>query len=107
MSATEKFAADFIDQEIFEKEILGAYQDGSAEQCLPADRAVALSWMPPATSALRDFSTIAPDLPLLEAEKCVGCMECVTQCPDTAILAKVVPARDHAALAEKLKAAED
>ena len=102
MSATEKFAADFIDQEIFEKEILGAYQDGSAEQCLPADRAVALSWMPPATGALRDFSTIAPDLPELDAAKCVGCMECVTQCPDTAILAKIVPAAQHAALVDKL-----
>jgi ferredoxin len=104
-ASLEKFRSEFIDRETFEREVLRAYADGSAEACLPADRAVALSWMPPATGALRDFSTIAPDLPLLEAEKCVGCMECVTQCPDTAILAKVVPARDHAALAEKLKAA--
>jgi pyruvate/2-oxoacid:ferredoxin oxidoreductase beta subunit/Pyruvate/2-oxoacid:ferredoxin oxidoreductase delta subunit len=105
-ASLEKFRSEFIDRETFEREVLHAYADGSAEACLPADRAVALSWMPPATGALRDFSTIAPDLPLLEVEKCVGCMECVTQCPDTAILAKVVPASGHSALAEKLKVAE-
>jgi pyruvate ferredoxin oxidoreductase beta subunit len=85
----ESFAADFIDREIFEREVLRAYADGSAEAGLPADRAAALSWMPPATAAARDFSGIAPDLPQLDAAKCVGCMECVTICPDTAILAKV------------------
>ena len=106
MSAIETFAANFIDREDFEREIVGAYQDGSAEQNLPADRATARSWMPPGTGAARDFSTIAPDLPQLDAEKCVGCMDCVTQCPDTAILAKVVPAAEHAALIGKLKPAE-
>ena len=40
---------------------------------LPADRAVALSWMPDGTGAARDFSGIAPDLPELDAAKCVGC----------------------------------
>ena len=44
---------------------------------------------PPATGALRDFSYIAPDIPRFIAENCVGCMDCVTQCPDTAILGKV------------------
>lgn len=102
----EKFQSAFIDREQFAREILGAYADGSADACLPADRAVALSWMPAGTGALRDFSGIAPDLPQLDAAKCVGCMECVTQCPDTAILAKVVPATQHAALVEKLAAAE-
>ncbi len=106
MTTTESFIADFIDREAFEREVLRAYADGSAEACLPADRAAALSWVPPATGALRDFSTIAPDLPLLDAGKCVGCMECVIQCPDTAILAKVVPAGDHARLTEKLRTVE-
>jgi pyruvate/2-oxoacid:ferredoxin oxidoreductase beta subunit/NAD-dependent dihydropyrimidine dehydrogenase PreA subunit len=106
MTAPESFTANFIDQETFEREVLRAYADGSAEACLPADRAVALSWLPPGTGAARDFSTIAPDLPELDAEKCVGCMECVTQCPDTAVLAKIVPAGRHAALLEKLKGDE-
>jgi pyruvate ferredoxin oxidoreductase beta subunit len=46
--------------------------------------------VPAATGALRDFSYIAPDIPEFIGENCVGCMECVTQCPDTAILGKVV-----------------
>jgi pyruvate/2-oxoacid:ferredoxin oxidoreductase beta subunit/Pyruvate/2-oxoacid:ferredoxin oxidoreductase delta subunit len=102
MGNAENFSADFIDRETFEREVLGAYADGSAEKGLPADRAVGLSWIPAGTGAARDFSSIAPDLPLLDAGKCVGCMECVTQCPDTAIVAKVVPATNHAALVQKL-----
>jgi pyruvate ferredoxin oxidoreductase beta subunit len=38
---------------------------------------------------MRDFSYIAPDLPELIAENCVGCMDCVNNCPDTAIFGKV------------------
>jgi hypothetical protein len=41
------------------REVLRAYADGSAEACPPAD-ARSRQWMPPATGALRDFSTIAP-----------------------------------------------
>lgn len=60
--------------------------------CPHAEAARACSWLPPASADTRDFSQLAPDLPLLDASQCVGCMECVTQCPDSAILAKVVPA---------------
>ena len=49
-ASLEKFRSEFIDRETFEREVLRAYADGSAEACLPADRAVALSWMPPATA---------------------------------------------------------
>lgn len=59
--------------------------------CPHAEAARACSWLPPGSAETRDFSQLAPDLPLLDADKCVGCMECVTQCPDSAILAKVVP----------------
>ena len=31
-----------------------------------------------------------PELPLFDPTKCVGCMECVAACPDTAILGKVL-----------------
>ena len=34
---------------------------------------------------------IAPEIPLLNSENCVACMACVIECPDTAILGKVVP----------------
>ena len=50
----------------------------------------ARSVVPAGTGALRDFSYIAPDIPEFLSNNCVGCMDCVTQCPDTAILGKVV-----------------
>lgn len=87
----ERLVGDFLDTNRVEQDILPAYRDGSGDRCLPADAAIALSWLPPATARGRDFSYIAPELPELDADRCVGCMECVTVCPDTAILAKVVP----------------
>lgn len=79
-----------LDFDFFNDEIVSAYNNGTAEACLPADQSVAKSLIPPATGALRDFSYIAPEIPEFMAEQCVGCMECVTECPDTAILAKVM-----------------
>ncbi|HEX9792942.1 MAG TPA: thiamine pyrophosphate-dependent enzyme [Planctomycetota bacterium] len=80
-----------LDVADFEERVVGCYNRGCAEDELPADIFVARSIIPAATAALRDFSHIAPDIPILLAENCVGCMECVIECPDTAILAKVVP----------------
>lgn len=97
----DNFKESFIDVDAFEKEIMGAYHDGSAEHCLPADAETARSWVPPGTGALRDFSTIAPDIPDLITENCVGCMDCVTVCPDTAIIAKVVPESQFNKLEDK------
>jgi len=94
----------FVGSNDFTRKVVDAYEDGSAELGLPADETAGLSWVAPGSGAARDFSNIAPDLPALDAAKCVGCMECVTQCPDTAILAKVVPAGAHAVLLEKLTA---
>ncbi len=77
--------------EDFNRRVIGAYQDGQASAVLPADIGVARSLIPPGTGALRDFSYIAPEIPKFDAQKCVGCMTCVTECPDTAILAKAIP----------------
>jgi pyruvate/2-oxoacid:ferredoxin oxidoreductase beta subunit/NAD-dependent dihydropyrimidine dehydrogenase PreA subunit len=92
-----------LDLEGFREAVLEPYARGTAERELPADALHALSWLPPGTACYRDFSAVAPDLPALDAEKCVGCMECVTQCPDSAILAKVVPAATWQAQLEPLK----
>ncbi|RMH01626.1 MAG: 4Fe-4S dicluster domain-containing protein [Planctomycetota bacterium] len=86
---------DLLDAEDFRERIVGCYNAGTAEEELPADLSVARSLIAPGTAALRDFSYIAPDIPVLDHENCVGCMECVTECPDTAILAKVVPAGEY------------
>lgn len=75
----------------FEERIVGAYNEGTAEKDLPADLSTARSIIPSGTGRLRDFSYIAPEIPIFDPERCVACMECVTECPDTAILAKVIP----------------
>jgi pyruvate/2-oxoacid:ferredoxin oxidoreductase beta subunit/Pyruvate/2-oxoacid:ferredoxin oxidoreductase delta subunit len=71
--------------------VLEAYAKGSFDSDLGADAGVARSILPPGTAAVRDFSYIAPEMPKFIASRCVACMECVNLCPDTAILAKVVP----------------
>lgn len=71
-------------------EVVDAYNTGGGS-ALGADPYVARSIVPAGTGRQRDFSYIAPELPELIAEACVGCMDCVTNCPDTAILGKAVP----------------
>lgn len=86
--------------EDFNERVIGAYNT-SADNELPADLGVARSLIPAGTGAFRDFSYIAPEIPEFIHTNCVGCMSCVTECPDTAILGKVVePAVLEAALAE-------
>ncbi len=80
----------FIDVADFMDKVVGSYNDGLGAETLPADIYTARSFMPAGSGELRDFSYIAPDIPIFDPNNCTGCMECVTQCPDTAILAKVV-----------------
>jgi len=79
----------YVDE--FNEEVVGAYQRGTGDAELPADRAVARSIIPPGTAAVRDFSGLSPRIPTFMAERCVGCMNCVTACPDAAILGIVRP----------------
>ncbi|MCK6471289.1 MAG: thiamine pyrophosphate-dependent enzyme [Planctomycetes bacterium] len=81
-----------IDLDDFNERVMGAYNDGSAEKGLEADRDVARSLVAAGTGALRDFSYIAPEIPEFIPANCVGCMECVIECPDTAILGKITDA---------------
>ena len=78
-----------LDVNDFNERIIRGYEDGTAEKKLPADLTVARSLIPAGTATLRDFSYIAPEIPEYIADKCTGCMDCVTLCPDTAILGKV------------------
>ncbi len=85
----EDIRLNVVDISDFNERVVGAYNSGLAERGLPADEQTARSVVPAATGALRDFSYIAPDIPEFMPSNCVGCMDCVTQCPDTAILGKV------------------
>jgi pyruvate/2-oxoacid:ferredoxin oxidoreductase beta subunit/Pyruvate/2-oxoacid:ferredoxin oxidoreductase delta subunit len=80
--------------EAFDAAIVPAYRKGVADEEWPADIGLARSIIPPGTAATRDFSHLAPQLPQFMAERCVGCMACVSACPDSAILATVVPEQD-------------
>jgi len=75
----------------FNRAIVPAYGHGTADAGLPADAGVARSIIPPGTAAVRDFSHLAPQIPELIADRCVGCMTCVNACPDSAILGVALP----------------
>jgi pyruvate/2-oxoacid:ferredoxin oxidoreductase beta subunit/NAD-dependent dihydropyrimidine dehydrogenase PreA subunit len=79
-----------LDVEDFNERIIRGYEEGYGERDLPADLSVARSLVPAGTASLRDFSYIAPEIPEYIPSNCTGCMDCVTECPDTAILGKVL-----------------
>ena len=83
-----------LDVNDFNNRIVRAYEDGVAETELAADLSVARSIIPAGTATLRDFSYISPEIPEYIADNCTGCMDCVTECPDTAILGKVLSDSD-------------
>jgi pyruvate ferredoxin oxidoreductase beta subunit len=74
----------------FNERIIRGYEEGYGEKELPADLSLARSLIPAGTASLRDFSYIAPEIPEYIPSNCTGCMDCVTECPDTAILGKVL-----------------
>jgi pyruvate/2-oxoacid:ferredoxin oxidoreductase beta subunit/Pyruvate/2-oxoacid:ferredoxin oxidoreductase delta subunit len=77
--------------EDFNTTVIDAYRRGIADVELPADEGVGRSLMGPATAGIRDFSSLSPLIPAFDAEKCVGCMACVSACPDSAIVATAQP----------------
>jgi pyruvate ferredoxin oxidoreductase beta subunit len=88
----------------FNERIIRGYEEGYGEKELPADLTLARSLVPAGTATLRDFSNIAPEIPEYIPQNCTGCMDCVTECPDTAILGKVL---SEAEWEEKLKTIPD
>ena len=50
-----------------------------------ADPFAAISAIPAASGAIRDMTAIRFEVPEFIAEKCTGCSQCWTQCPDSAI----------------------
>src|SRR5215475_381650 len=79
-----------LDVTQFNEHVIRGYEEGYGEKDLPADLSVARSLVPAGTATLRDFSNISPEIPEYITENCTGCMDCVTECPDTAILGKVL-----------------
>jgi len=50
-----------------------------------ADPHLAISVIPAASSAFRDMTGIRFEVPSFDPDKCTGCAQCWTQCPDAAI----------------------
>jgi pyruvate/2-oxoacid:ferredoxin oxidoreductase beta subunit/Fe-S-cluster-containing hydrogenase component 2 len=90
----------------FNEQVIGAYGQGEGA-VLPADTGIARSLVPPGTGVFRDFSHVAPALPQFIADKCVACMECVTVCPDTAILGRIAEPDVLASASEKIVTDEE
>src|SRR5579862_3626248 len=90
---------DVLHTSHFFSQVLPLYEKGVGDIELEADLDTARSAIPAASGGPRDFSFIAPEIPEFIPENCVGCMDCVTECPDTAILGKVLP---KASLEQKL-----
>jgi pyruvate/2-oxoacid:ferredoxin oxidoreductase beta subunit/NAD-dependent dihydropyrimidine dehydrogenase PreA subunit len=99
-SGYKKVSLPVLDVEDFNERIIRGYEEGWGERDLPADLSVARSLIPAGTATLRDFSNIAPEIPEYIPSNCTGCMDCVTECPDTAILGKVLSETEYE---EKLK----
>jgi pyruvate-ferredoxin/flavodoxin oxidoreductase len=59
-----------------------------------ADPFAAISAMPAVSSTVRDMTNIRFEVPHFIAEKCTGCAQCWTQCPDSAIPGLVTPVED-------------
>jgi pyruvate/2-oxoacid:ferredoxin oxidoreductase beta subunit/NAD-dependent dihydropyrimidine dehydrogenase PreA subunit len=95
---------EIIDVNDFNDRIIRGYEEGYGEKDLPADLTLARSYIPAGTASLRDFSYVAPEIPEYIPENCTGCMDCVTECPDTAILGKVLA---ESTLEEKLQGITD
>src|SRR5690349_5366669 len=85
----------------FNDAVVGAYESNTVDGTLGADAGAARSVIPPGTAALRDFSHLAPTIPEFIADRCVGCMACVSTCPDSALMAVAL---GKSAVAERLDA---
>ena len=67
-----------------------------------ADPFAAISAMPAATSVVRDMTGVRMEVPDFIAEKCTGCSQCWTQCPDAAIPGLVSDPEDILSTAMKV-----
>lgn len=73
------------DMKQFKARVLEPYLQGQGDHGVVSDEMSARSLIPPNTARERSFAFISQEIPALDAESCVACMECVIICPDIAI----------------------
>jgi pyruvate ferredoxin oxidoreductase beta subunit len=93
--------------EEFTADVLPAHRSGAADRNQPVEPGIGRSIIPPGTAAGRDFSSLAPRIPQFIADACVGCMACVSACPDAAIFGTAQPKSVLAAALDGLASADD
>ncbi len=71
-------------QKVFYEEMVKPILEGKK---VPWDRFLPI--VPAGTSRYRDMSYIGTQLPVWNAEKCIACGVCTTQCPDSALISTV------------------
>ncbi|MBI4881500.1 MAG: 2-oxoacid:acceptor oxidoreductase family protein [Planctomycetes bacterium] len=76
------------DQGRFWEQITNVYKSGSDPL---ADPFVAISAIPAVTTVTRDMTDVRFEVPQFIAERCTGCGQCWSQCPDSAIPGLVTP----------------
>src|SRR5262245_18755396 len=93
-------ADEVVNAANFFNRVLPLYEQGVGDIELDADIDTARSAVPAASGGPLHFSFIAPQIPEFIAGNCVGCMDRVTERPESAILGKGIPkAKMEAALA--------
>ncbi len=78
-----------LDKQRFWNDTASLYAQGVGEN-IPADPFLALSTTPAVTSVFRDMTGTRLEHPQFIPDKCTGCSQCWTQCPDMAIPGLVV-----------------
>ncbi len=84
-------AEGLADPHRFLGQVCSVYEEGEDPI---ADPFAAFSAVPAATGVLRDMTGIRFEVPELIAERCTGCGQCWTQCPDAAIPGLVSEVQD-------------
>ncbi len=85
--APENVAPGVGDRQRFFDQVYDLYRKGQEPI---ADPFAALSAMPAATGTFRDMTDIRFEVPEWNPQKCTGCGNCWTQCPDSAIPGLVI-----------------
>ncbi len=86
-----------FDPGYFDDMIGAAFRDGSVAEA-PVMPGAGL-FMPPASGAMKDKGLFRRQVPVFDADKCTGCLECTLVCPDAAMPSTIHAIEDLLALA--------
>ncbi len=92
--ADDKIVHEIIESADFNDIVIDSYSGENADSTLSAYHFFARSQMPAGTAAKRNVNNQSTRLPVFDSNKCTGCLDCLSMCPDSAIHGKIVPECD-------------